>query len=369
MKRFQGILIAAVLTGSSAYAGQIQIGEFAGNSINGANSGLTQNYVNETGGVQCAGFVAQGNTCVATGTAGVSGSLGGALKRGYDATLFSSVTQGATAPSPYAGYSKATAAAAGSTLTDGTDGVTFAMISDGVTGPNSNNILTENAPTTITIPVGVFGVSDVWTMLNNLYGELGANDTSLIFNFGNASNATTNLTQVTVNLTNSSSAQNAGGQSSASGDGVVRSAVDCTTVGSSTCNTVPVGSLLNSGTLATSVVVNGGSAVAGTVAVLTQQIYTSAYNTTTNARYNGSSGNAVLDDQNFSFGGTYQNMYLVSMSVVEKVGLAGAANKSDTALSAITVDTAVATPEPSTWFLLMAGFAGLVVAKRQKLFS
>ncbi len=366
MKTFKHIAIGVVLASTCAFAGQIQIGEYAGNVISGANSGLTGNYVTSAGGVQCAGFVAQGNTCVATGTAGVSGSLGAALKRGYDTTLFSGVTQGVTAPSPYTGYSKATAAPAGSTMPDGTNNVTFAMISDGVTGPNSNNALTMNTPTTITVPIGIFGVSDVWAMLNNVYGEVGANDTSLTFNFANTSNATTNLTVVTVDLINSSSAQTAGGQSSASGDGQIRSAVDCTIVGSSTCDQVPRGPLKDSSTLATSISVNGGTATAGSVAFLSRQIYTTAYNTTSNARYSGSSGNAVLDDQNFSFGSTYQNMYLVSMSVSEKVGLA-AANKSDTALSAITVNTFnSAVPEPSTWILMLAGVGAIMATKRRK---
>lgn len=348
---FFGLIAVAV-----ASAGQIRVGEVAGNTSGGANSGLTTAYVSSS--ASCVGAVYQGNACVGAGTAGVSGSVGTFAKRGYDTMLFSGALLGATAPTPYAGYQKGVAAPADSVLADGLNGQTFAMISDGVVNNNSQNFWQGSTIGSITIPVGVFGVDAVWTMLNNEFGSLGANDTSITFNFGTTSNAITNLTQVSVNLFNSSG--NSGGQSAAGGTGQIRSSVDCTTVNSSTCNTISSGPLASSSVLASSVVVNNGAPTARDVNVLTRQIYTSAYDSVVASKYATSTGNVVLDDQGFSFGGAYNGLYLVSVSVTANTATP---STSYSALSALTVDTV---PEPSTWLLLATGFGAFGLLGRRR---
>jgi hypothetical protein len=78
-------------------------------------------------------------------------------ERNYDTNLFSGVSSG----SPYVGYPT------GGTLSGG--GTTFAMLDDsGVPNANYWALLSNTAG--ITIPVGVFAVDNVWTMLNDNWG-------------------------------------------------------------------------------------------------------------------------------------------------------------------------------------------------------
>ncbi|MDP9053676.1 MAG: hypothetical protein M3N93_05155, partial [Acidobacteriota bacterium] len=184
------------MTGVLANAGQIQLG--------GVN-GLTNSYI--TSG--CAG-----SSCVA-------GSTATAIEQNYDNVLFSGALNTSTSPKPYSTYSTSTANAG--TIVDSTNGVTFSMINDGTSEGGSNNVWTlaqaSGTLPTMTIPVGVFGVTDVYTMINTeLASAASANrDVTLFFNFGTTSNASTVQT-VTVKLANSNNSTTAGGE--------VRNAVD-----------------------------------------------------------------------------------------------------------------------------------------------
>jgi hypothetical protein len=75
-----------------------------------------------------------------------------------------------------------------------------------------------------------------------------------------------------------------------------------------------------------------------------------------------SAGDVSLDDQDFAFGGSHATQWLVSVGIQELNGTSGT---SATALSAITVNGQTATPEPSTFFLLIAG-AGLIGAAKYR---
>jgi len=230
------------------------------------------------------------------------------------------------------------------------------MISDGVNTQASNqsnnywqSLGTGATTDTMVIPIGVFDVTDVRTMLDNQFGTLGGNDTTVTFNFGSTSNATSGLTTITVSLNDVDN----------NGHGELRAAVSCT-AGTSVCfgsgpnpKSNPV-----EGTIINGVTVNEG---------LVYNTFT--YNTIPGSQlfYTGSSlvGKVKLDDQQFVFNNpALTNDWLVSMTVSENLANTYASNNSapsETALSAITVDTA--TPEPGTVLLFLSGLAGLGIAR------
>ena len=336
MFRITAVSFAAFfLAVAAAHAGTIQIG--------GA-SGLTQNYITQGAGSTCA---AGAGNCV-------TGSTTGWVERNYNNILFAGATNnsGATTPSAFTGYVQSGGEPSGLTASDLAGSTTFAMLSDGVAINNSSNNFWGSSGTgvaSITVPIGIFGVTDLWTMMDNQWGTLGGNDTTVTFNFGSTSNATSGLTSVAVALTNSANNGSTPG-------GQMRAALACTTTTTTTCNlaTNP------HGIPAQGAVING-------VTVNTGVVYNSfAYTSTSSGGfYAGTTGKLKLDDQQFVFGSTFQNEYLVSMTVTENVGntpttaaLAGVL-PSSTALSAITVDTVAAVPEPTTVLLLLSGLGGL----------
>jgi hypothetical protein len=364
------VCVFGLAAGCAANAGQFQIGEIAGNTVGGANSGLTTNYVQGT--ASCAGAVYQGNTCAST--SGQTLNTAGQFSYGnYDARLFAGA---APAPTPFTGYATGTGTAANSTLvnTKGTvgtsDDVTFEMVSAGLTGVNSNNYWNALGNNDlINIPIGIFGVSDVWTMLNNVWGPAGVSTTELVFTFDGASDGSiaSSLTTITVDPFNSSN--------TAGGSGQIRAGVDCVSGTTTFCASYGNGPLASSSTLTGAVKVNNVAQSAINVSVLTNSLLPTTAYTSASGNYASTAGNLNLDAQGFSFGGLYANLYLVGISVRETgVGNNGVAggnrlNASQTALSAITVDTFEAVPEPSTWLLFGTAFSaiglGSIVRKRR----
>jgi hypothetical protein len=329
MYRITTIAAFGLFAGMLASAGQIQIG--------GVN-GLTDAYITNPNANGCAGGV---GACA-------TGSTGAFTEQNYDNVLFAGAENGSTAPKPYATYDQTTGEAG--TLTDTAHNETFSMVDDGATSGASNNFWA--APETgcpsacagpsIVIPIGVFGVSDVWTMLNTELSGPGVKATTFDFTFGTTSSGGTTQT-VVVKLTDSGA--------STTPSGMLQNAVDC--VPPSNCPTLASGP-----TLAGSIV--------SSVDVLTGNLYTSLYNNGPLGSYAGSSGNIVLDDQGFLFGNialgtlgagvTNANSYLVSVTVMES----GAANGVSPALSAITIDTV---PEPSTILMFLSGLGALGFAR------
>jgi hypothetical protein len=235
------------------------------------------------------------------------------------------------------------------TLTDSTSGVTFALIADGTSSGSpaaSNNFWEGYQAQTLTIPVGVFDVSDVWTLMNNIWGTPNAVDTTVTFDFGVAATGAVSKA-LTVQLTN------AGSNVAGTPSGQISTSVDCTTV-AATCNSYAIGPTAASSSIATS---GSGSSTLSNITVLTDQVLSMAYNGVgASSAYIGSAGNVVLGDQGFQFGTAFYGLYLIDVKIAEA---SGAGNTSQTALSAITID---ATPEPSTVWLLLSGFgaAGLL---------
>jgi len=334
--RLHGITMLGLLSVVAGYAGTIEIG---------GPSGLTANYINQGAGAVCA---AGAGNCVA-------GSTTGYVERNYDSILFSGATNnsGATTPVPFTGYTQTGGEASGLTATGG---ATFAMLSDGqaVSGV-SNNYWGSNgingASDSIVVPIGVFGATDVWTMLDNQWGTMGGNDTTVTFNFGTSANQTTGLTSVAVALTNNNGTAS---------NGELRAAMSCSTTPGTECSptTNPRGTTA-SGTTINGVTVNEG-------VVFSTFLYTNA----TGVFYGGSAGKVRLDDQQFLLPSADSNLWLVSMTVTENNAnspqsaalLGGGALPSETALSAITVDfnsSSVATPEPTTILLLFSGLGAI----------
>jgi hypothetical protein len=312
----------------------------AGSVLIGGSTGLSSNYLLQGVGAVCA---AGAGNCV-------TGSTTGYAEKNFDSILFASATSGGTSPVPFAGYTQTGGIAPGLTATDTTNGVNFAMISDGANGNNMSNDYWQSQGTggvtdSLVVPIGVFGAMDVWTMLNNEWGTLGGNDTTVTFNFGATSNATSGLTSVVVALTNNNGSLL---------NGELHSAVSCTG-GTSVCATVGPNP---SKTLDQGVVIDG-------VTVNEGNVYGTLYDTIPASQpfYTGTSlsGKAKLDDQQFVFNNpALTDEWLVSMTITENVANTYASNPSapsETAISAITVDTAA--PEPSTVFLLMSSLGGL----------
>jgi hypothetical protein len=332
MSRITTISVLALAVTGIVNAGQIQIGGSNGKGL--SNGNVT------TG---CAGV----GPCVA-------GSNGTNVQQNYDNVLFAGATPAPASPSPFNGYSTTVGTPIGSTMTDAFNNVTFDMISNGTTNSASNNYwaVTGGAGNEMVIPVGVYGVNDVWTMINTALADasttnptLNFKDVFLLFNFGTTSNAAT-LDTLQVKLTNSYA-------SGSTPNGQMQNAVLCPT--SSAC------SALASGPTAASTVVSG-------VTVMTGNVFSQAY-TNTPTGY-GTPGSLVLDDQGFFFnnislaalgvGDTNANTYLVSIGVEET----GSSTNAVTALTAITLDTVV--PEPSSVLLFMAGLGAIGFARLRR---
>jgi hypothetical protein len=335
-----------LVTALAASAGAVYIG--------GA-SGLTSNYIVQGANAACA---AGAGNCV-------TGSLGGWAEKNYDNVLFSGATNG-TAPVPFAGYVQNGGEGSGLSMTSAggntsAAGVGFSMISDGGAGPQgtgaSKNLWeASGANTSLLVPIGVYDVTDVATMLQDVWGSVGGNDTSITFNFGSSSNATTGITSVTFDLFDVNN------QSGAGASGELRASVACTTTTTATCNSSTNPSNLPQTT--TNMLASDGN----TYAVNTSAVFGSTktpggqylYTSAGAGLYSGTAGQLKMDDQDFVFGSAFANSWLVSLAVTQNSNFGN--NVSATALSAITVDSAV--PEPTTVVLLFAGLGGIAAVRR-----
>jgi len=334
MYRITSFAVVGLCSVMAASAGQIQIGGVNGLSNAYITAPNTIAGQNTTG---CAG----GGTCV-------NGSDAAYSEQNYDTVLFAGATNSGTPPTPYSTYNQTTGEQG--TLTDTVNNIQFSMINDGA-GSSSNNFWQGTqacspgcANPTITIPIGVFGATDVWTMLNTELSNAGAiNTTAITFTFGTqASGGTTQA--VTIKLSESGS--------NTTPTGEMRNAVDC--VPPSGCTTAS-GPML------------AGPTVISGISVLTGNLYTSLYNNGALTGYAGAtSGNIVLDDEGFLFNGlalttlgagsTNLNSYLQSVSIKEAGSVAGVSE----ALSAVTIDTV---PEPSTVFMFLSGLGAVGLAR------
>jgi len=233
-------------------------------------------------------------------------------------------------------------------LGDSGSGVTFSNINDGA-GKNFWDIATSSGgfPSTLTIPVGLFGVTDVWTMINDIEST-NPRDVNVFFNFGTTANAST-VDSVSVHLNNADGASSVG---------QVRNALVCNTG----CAETTQPSL--------------SGMVSGGITVVADNVWQQSYpfcgpSSIGTAVATCPIGTAFLDDQGFFFnslslaplgaGLTNLNTFLVSVQVKE-IAVGGG---SGAGLSAITVDTSAA-PEPSTVLLFVAGLGVVGLGRLRK---
>ncbi len=291
-------------------------------------------------------------------------------KQLFDNAVFTPASGPATSPLAYTMPNYQQNAAVAGTLTDSNTsatgvfqtGVQFNMLNDGcgstsaglgnacVSGASSNNFWV--APQTSTgqtssfvIPIGLYDVTDVWTMLSNTYGAGGAMNTSVTFEWGSSATVVDHSLDVTVALTNAAAGTSASGQ--------VQSGVSCTGPMTSTCLNEARSPL----SPYTDFLVTSG-ANSGDIGVLTNNLYSFTFNSVnvsgSNPFTGATSGTVNLNDQGFIFSqGLNSNKYLVAITINE---LSGVSNVSSTAISAVTVDYA---PEPASIWL---GVTGLVMA-------
>jgi len=288
------------------------------------------------------------------------------VERNYSSIMFDSATY--TAPmsmvavpvSPYMGYVAVppTGGTTSGTLSTNYSGssIQFNMLNDacglvnacnGARGSDNywtapvNSNPTMGMTSALTIPIGIFDVTDLWTVLQNEYGLSGVNDTSVQFNWGSTA-TTADGPSVTVNLSNASNS----GMS-----GQIRSAVLC---GDS--NVVTSCALDAIGQISPYSVATGTGTGVGQIGIFTSNLLNAPYNNMLggSSNYTGSSsGTVALDDQGFFFNGLNEDKFLVNIKIMENVGQQ---NVSSTALTAVTVDS---TPEPASIWL---GVTGLVMA-------
>jgi hypothetical protein len=241
--------------------------------------------------------------------------------------------------------------------------LTFSMIGGNAAGTKNMWFSTDTlGSSSIYVPIDIYGVQTVWTMLNDYLGSA----VTIKFSF-NSTDSLTGATTVSLNLT----------------DGLnIRSAVLCGTPGVSPgCPaSASTGSLVGSaGSFVATTTVGTLSGPAGNqLRVSTGSINypnsSGATNTVWNPSYSniptvtggtsnsdaGSTGTLTLDDQAFQFGSTFSSAWLVGLTITEGNTGPGTTSMAHFGLSAVTVDSVgSATPEPSTAAL---GFVGLALA-------
>lgn len=344
MFRVINIATLSLLTALAASAGSIQIG---------GSNGLTQNYILQGPGAVCA--AGPGNC--------ITGSVGEWVEKNYDNALFKSATNG-TAPVPFAGYVQEGGEPSGLTATSAADGtlaggLTFSMIGGDMisNGASANFWESGSGDNSITIPIGVYDVTSAALMLQDLWGSVGGNNTDVTFYFGNQSNATSGLTPVTFALTNSNN-------STSGAAGQIRTGIACTVVTTATCNaaTDPESAPLAASTVST----NDGTYTVATAPVFGASTTVGGqyeYTSLGGGFYADTEGYLNLDDQDFIFGNTFANDWLVGISV-EDIG--GGTNVNGTALTAITIDPGDPTPEPATVLLFMTGLGGFAAMRLRR---
>lgn len=232
----------------------------------------------------------------------------------------------------------------------------FDMLGDGTSGNNSDvwysvSTGTGSGSATINIPVGIFGISSVSTMLNTVAG-LTSGGTVCTSNGGlnpltNCSN-TASYAYVTLNF---NSALDGSGTSATESFALIN--------GVTQRNLFAGISGGGTGTLAA-----GGSY--SVVDPYNSQSYAVNVGNEWTGTISGSSNSAInnqslyLDYQMFPVFSEYQNLYLTSISITDT----GAATTNREMLSAISVDYAA--PEPTTAVMFFSGLALLVLAWRRR---
>jgi hypothetical protein len=238
-------------------------------------------------------------------------------------------------------------------------GPTFNLLGDGIMGNEFTNLDNSNYwyslstgtganSATITIPVGIFGVTNVNTMLNTAGGNTtGGTLGSLLGDSAYAS----------ITFTFNSAADGSG---TADGtetlllvNGVTqRNIMDG--AGAGYANTLCGTNSSITGSCSYNVTDPNNSS---TYAVVVGNEWNSSANV---GAATGDTSTMVLDYQDFPIFSEYQGAYLTSVSITD-TGTASGATFSREVLSGVTVDTISSAPEPSTILMLLGGFGVIAV--------
>lgn len=339
MSRFSYVALAITSFAVTLNAGQIAIG-----TGTAGTNGLTAGYINPTFNATTNPTPATSSSCrgssdaVSTGSVGYNGCFvpttgGGNVFAGnsYSSALFSNA-------------SPITPPTTGGTITAG--GTTFELVNDSA-NPTRNFWITNAgaAASQIVVPVGIYGVSKTWTLLNDYWGGVNLNNTSVIFTFDDSSNGGAGANPVKTvrfDLVNGQTIRagvNYSAAAGGSGTAVTNTGVNIATTLSGTYNA-------NSG-CATCTVTAGNAFTS-----------TANYSTASSPYVSTTGGKTVLDYQLFDFGTNFSSDFLVSITIRNAlIGTTTGSLNSRAALSAITVNQIDAVPEPSTVFLTLSGLA------------
>jgi hypothetical protein len=334
MLRHIGIFIIGSVAIANLNAGSVQI------QI-GGNVGLTS------------GTLATGGSITTTGA--VQQTYGQNLTQGVGSTTETSgsLCAGSTISTctPTTGYPYGEQTVNPSNEFATANSVTFAMINQ------ATNIGAWAAPTSgtssITIPIGIFGVTDVDTMLNDEYGVSGGSPITVKFNFSSGAGDTGTLSSESFTLINGE---------------VYRDGFDCT---AGTCpayvTTLSTLSANVTDAFSTTGTDDGraNTVTAGTAYVTAFNVWSGTYTGGTGA-YNQTNGTLFLDAQDFTLGSAASGVYLNNFVITDTAGSTTRVSKD--ALSAVTVfeATSTSTPEPSTVLLLVTGIGAMCLIRRRR---
>lgn len=237
------------------------------------------------------------------------------------------------------------------TLFEPTAAPEFNLLGDDSYADRANNtqmwISTSSAaaPGTITIPVGIFGVYSIATMLNTAAGITTGGTV--------CSNGTTGCANTASYATISFEFNPTDPTGVAAGDVYETLALINGVTQRNILDGYNGASTLSSSYLATDT--NGA-----TLTVQTGNVWTGSISTAgTHATSPPVNTTMVLDDQIFPVLAAYQNDYLVSVTITDT----GSSGTSNEILSAVTIDPV---PEPSTVLMFLTGFGAMGVARLRR---
>lgn len=358
---FRSTLILTTLAGASLYAGQIQLSGTSPVNNNVTGFGLTGNAT--TSGVQyiqgpgpgvtnCAGLQYNGSPC-ASAIANANTQKGN-----YVTQLFAGATGlGQAAPDAVGSVSSVGGQLTSNFVGSSGSAIKYDLMNapNGASGYSGNsvctfcidaNFWTEFGTTNdLLIPVGLYNVDSVFTMLNDYWGVQGNQSITVTFCFSATSNGAC-VNTVAVGLT----------------DGVeIRAAVnDTNSFGIATGLAASTSNVSGSG-----VNVKTGTVFSTTIAGIPSLLPTGSAN---NSPWAGAGAGSVnLDEQQFIFtSAQYAGLYLASIDL-KNTGTGWSSTNNATAsryaLSAITIDQA---PEPSTVLLVLTGIGVISLGRLRR---
>jgi hypothetical protein len=281
----------------------------------------------------------------------VPASVGGS-ERAYQVNLFANATQ-----VPAVGATTTAASQLPGSLSGG--GANFVKVADA----NLNGWYISSAAELV-VPVGVYGVNTIWTMLNDYWGGDDLYNTTVIFTFDDSSNGAGGSKIPVVETIALRNGDQIRSSINATSEPAPKTCTTTYTTGTCVSNTITQGPVIAT-TLAL------GATPIGSALVTAGNVFSTPYNTITGStgarEYAGTSGQVVLDYQKFDFQGLHSSDYLVSITIRNQFDATQTTgtgvNQTRTFLSAISVEQV---PEPSTIILSVMGLGALGSFRRRK---